>query len=97
MSADSLDVPATIARQSVATAILGPYMAGLAVQLVLDGAYIALFINDKAELDKHGKRGRWASWAVFASIIACMGMAIEEVFDTGGEPTSMSAQTESEC
>ncbi|BGP29561.1 hypothetical protein JCM10296v2_001300 [Rhodotorula toruloides] len=83
MSADSEDVPAMIARQSVSTAILGPYMAGLAVQLFLDGIYVALFLNYAHELNKHGKRGKWASWIVFVSVLACVGLSIEETFDTG--------------
>ncbi|KAK4333244.1 Proteophosphoglycan ppg4 [Rhodotorula toruloides] len=83
MSADGEDVPAMIARQSVSTAILGPYMAGLAVQLFLDGIYVSLFLNYAHELNKHGKRGKWASWIVFISVLACVGLSIEEVFDTG--------------
>ncbi|BGP22354.1 proteophosphoglycan ppg4 [Rhodotorula toruloides] len=83
MSGESQDVPAMIARQDVSTAILGPYMAGLAVQLFLDGVYVALFLNYAHELNKHGKRGKWASWVVFISVLACVGLSIEEVFDTG--------------
>ncbi|GAA5979258.1 hypothetical protein JCM10908_002858 [Rhodotorula pacifica] len=83
--AEPEDIPAMIAPQAVATAILAPYIAGLLTNCVLIGAFLILFGRYVAngDLAKHGLAGRISIWTVFGLVICCLGVSYEEIIDTG--------------
>ncbi|POY70826.1 hypothetical protein BMF94_6239 [Rhodotorula taiwanensis] len=82
---DPQDVPALIAPQAVASAILAPYIAGLLTQVLLIGAFLVMFgrYAVAGEIQKHGFAGRLAIWTVFALVLCCLGVSYEEIIDTG--------------
>ncbi|BGO89080.1 hypothetical protein NBRC10512_003825 [Rhodotorula toruloides] len=82
--ADALDVPSTIATQSVATSILTPYLTGLTTQVLLIGVYLALFGRFiREDFGLHTTKVRVVGWVVLFLIVCCLGMAYEELVDTG--------------
>lgn len=84
--ADALDVPSTIATQSVATSILTPYLTGLTTQVLLIGVYLALFGRFiREDFGLHTTKVRVVGWVVLFLIVCCLGMAYEELVDTGSE------------
>lgn len=84
--ADALDVPSTIATQSVATSILTPYLTGLTTMVLLIGVFLALFGRFiREEFGLHTTKVRAVGWLVLFLIVCCLGMAYEELVDTGSE------------
>ncbi|GAA6004121.1 Esc8p [Rhodotorula paludigena] len=77
----SLDMMAVTARPEVALAILGPYIVGMALQLLLDGFFLALFVAYK-DRASHSRAVQAVSWGVLFLVLCCTGMAFEEIVDT---------------
>ncbi|TKA57038.1 hypothetical protein B0A53_00994 [Rhodotorula sp. CCFEE 5036] len=65
------DMPAMIAPQAVATAILAP-LSDLVGRYVVNG-----------DLAKHSVVGRSTIWVVFGLVICCLAVSYEEIVDTG--------------
>lgn len=89
MSTSLSDVPAQIARQDVATGVLGPYLVGCVLNLLLGGVYLGLFSSARADLRQQPLKAKAVSWAVFALMVCCIVMAAEELVDTGGAPSPL--------
>lgn len=90
MSTSLSDVPAQIARQDVATGVLGPYLVGCVLNLLLGGVYLGLFSSARADLRQQPLKAKAVSWAVFALMVCCIVMAAEELVDTGGAHSPLS-------
>ncbi|GAA5912935.1 hypothetical protein JCM6882_009518, partial [Rhodosporidiobolus microsporus] len=83
MSSSDLDFVTAIAHQDVATAILGPYILGLTVQVLLIGVFLSLFTAyAQTDLSHHSRKVKAVLWIVLVLVLACLGVAIEEIFDT---------------
>ncbi|KPV76816.1 uncharacterized protein RHOBADRAFT_42026 [Rhodotorula graminis WP1] len=80
---DDYDVMGPLAPQDIATAVLAPYLTGLVVQLLLSGLYFGLFLSSRRELGQHARKVKAVSWIVCALVLCCVGMACEEMVDTG--------------
>ncbi|GAA5902558.1 hypothetical protein JCM8208_006923 [Rhodotorula glutinis] len=80
---DDYDLYGPLARQDIATAVLAPYLTGLVAQLLLSGLYLGLFLSSRRELGQHARKVKAVSWVVCALVVCCVGMACEELIDTG--------------
>ncbi|GAA5979256.1 hypothetical protein JCM10908_002857 [Rhodotorula pacifica] len=79
------DVPAIVAQQSVATAILAPYLAGLVTLVLLTGLFWGLFIEFVKQGDWKGspRRVKVVACSTLLFSLFCLGLAYEEIIDTG--------------
>ncbi|GAA5878596.1 hypothetical protein JCM3774_004076 [Rhodotorula dairenensis] len=79
------DVPALIAEQSVATATLAPYLAGLVTLVLLTGLFWGLFIEfvKKGDWRSSPRRVKVVASIVFLFSLFCLALAYEEIIDTG--------------
>ncbi|GAA5965743.1 hypothetical protein JCM8115_000910 [Rhodotorula mucilaginosa] len=79
------DVPAMIADQSVATATLAPYLAGLVTLVLLTGLFWGLCIEfvKKGDWKASPRRVKVVACIVLLFSLFCLGLAYEEIIDTG--------------
>ncbi|GAA5850973.1 hypothetical protein JCM8547_009143 [Rhodosporidiobolus lusitaniae] len=76
------DVTGLLAQQDVSIAILGPYMVGLTLNVLLIGVFLALFVSYQKELRSHVVKVKATMWAVLVLVLFCLGVSFEEIIDT---------------